>query len=112
MPYTQQIIQSVWEKGRVIAEQDPAEWRKDACGAWMRREHYGHENSDYGWKIENVSPGGADEPENLRPFHCKNSYDVGTGRAHCHVTADHKDVDSHERLVASPRNQPVGDTPG
>lgn len=108
MPYSQQIIQSVWEKGRVIAGQDPAEWRQDACGAWMRRAQYGHESLEYGWKIENVLPGGAAEPENLRPFHTKNSYDVSAGRAHCRVTADQKHVDPHERLASAPRNQPAG----
>jgi hypothetical protein len=30
---------------------------QDACGAWMRREHFGHEASEFGWKIERVAPG-------------------------------------------------------
>lgn len=112
MTYNAETIQSVWEKGRVIAEQDPIVWRKDECGAWLRREHYGREDSEYGWKIENVSPGGPDTPQNLRPFHRQNAFDVGAGRAHCHVTADQKGVDPHEHLVESPRNHAIADTPG
>lgn len=112
MPYSKQTVERVWEKGRVIPEQDPAAWRKDECGAWMRREHYGREDSEHGWKIENVSPGDAEARENLRPFHCKNSYDPGAGGAKCRVTADQKGVDAHEHLVSSPRNRPIGGIPG
>jgi len=112
MPYSKQTVERIWEKGRVIPEQDPAVWRKDECGAWIQHTHYGREDSEYGWKIANISPGGADVPENLRPFHCRNSYNLGTGRAHCHVTADQKSVDSHEHLVSSPHNRSVGSVSG
>ena len=108
MAFSQEMIQKIWNRGRVIAEQDPAVWRKDECGAWMRREHYGRESSEYGWKIENVTAGGADTVDNLRPLHCGNSFDPGLGQAKCHVTGDQTGVDPHEHIVASPRNRHIG----
>ena len=108
MAYGNEMVQKVWEKGRVIAEQDPADWRQDECGAWMRREQYGQEALEYGWRIENVSLGGPNELGNLRPLHCENSFDAGAGHAKCHVTADQKGIDVREHLHSPPRNRRVG----
>lgn len=109
MGYSKDTVQNVWEKARVIAEQDPAVWRKDECGAWIRREHYQRENSEFGWIIANVSAGGPNELHNLRPFHHENSFDAGPGQPKCRVTADQKRIDPHEHLASSPRNRRVGD---
>ncbi len=108
MAYSQKMIQEVWNKGRVIAEQDPAVWRRDECGAWIRREHYGHVSSEYGWKIENVTGGGAEDLTNLRPLHRENSFDPGLGHAKCHVAGDQTGVDPHEHIVSAPRNRHIG----
>jgi hypothetical protein len=54
-----ELIEAVWLHGRVMPEADPEHWRQDACGAWMRREQFGREDTDFGWKIESVVPGGA-----------------------------------------------------
>jgi len=108
MAYSQKMIHKVWNRGRVIAEQDPAVWRTDECGAWIRREHYGHESSEYGWKIENVTAGGGGNLDNLRPLHCGNSFDPGLGHAQCHVTGDQEGVDPHEHIVSTPRNRRLG----
>jgi len=35
------LIEAVWARGRALPEADPEQWRQDACGAWMRREHFG-----------------------------------------------------------------------
>lgn len=105
MTYSKEIIETVWGKGRAIAEQDSAVWRMDECGAWMRREHYARDESEYGWRIENVSAGGGDTPENLRPLHCKNVFDRAAKHAKCHVTADLKGIDTREHLASSPRNR-------
>lgn len=107
MFYSTEIVERIWEKGRAVPEQDPATWRKDECGAWMRREHYAREDSEYGWKIVNVSPGGPDIPENLRPFHFQNSFDLGANRAKCRITADQRGIDPHEHLHEAPRNRPL-----
>jgi hypothetical protein len=108
MTYSKEMVQEVWEKGRVIAEQDPAVWRQDECGAWMRREHYGQEASEYGWRIENISLGGPNDVDNLRPLHCENLFIVGAGRTKCHVSADQKGVDVREHVHSTPRNRRVG----
>jgi hypothetical protein len=99
------LIDAVWQHGRVMPEADPAQWRQDACGAWMRREHYGHE-SDFGWKLERIAPGGADSADRLRPYHWRNGYDVSTGKPHCRLTADRGNVPA-EKYATPPRNRPA-----
>jgi len=99
-----QLVEAVWAHGRVMPEADAAHWRQDACGAWMRRESFGREDGDFGWKMERVSPDGADSPDNLRPFNLENSYDIGDGRAHCRITADRAGVPA-EKYAAPPRNR-------
>jgi hypothetical protein len=101
-----ELIDAVWEHGRVMPEADGATWRQDACGAWMRREHFGREDSDFGWKLVKVVPGGADSAENLRPYHWRNGYDIANRRPHCRVTADRSNVPA-ERYAMPPRNREV-----
>jgi hypothetical protein len=86
--YSDELIRKVWRRGRASGERTDDEWRQDECGAWMRRSQYGETNGEFGWKIERTSPGSASEPDNLRPFHVRNAYDIANQRAHCHVTAD------------------------
>jgi hypothetical protein len=88
-----------------MPEADPAQWRQDACGAWMRRDHYGHD-SEFGWKLERVKPGGPDTADSLRPFNYGNSYDVSTGKPHCRVSADRANVPA-EKYATPPRNRPA-----
>ena len=104
MKWTEQLISAVWQHGRVMPEADPATWRQDACGAWMRREQYGQEHAEFGWKIEKVSGGGLDTAENLRPYHCSNRYDVANSKAHCRISADRSDAPAVE-YVRPPRNR-------
>ncbi len=107
MEFDGYIIQQVWEKCRATSDQDPTEWRKDECGAWVKRDHYGNEESEYGWKIANVSKGGPDELENLRPFHHANSFDIAVGRPKCHITADRSGVEQPTQHIDEPRNRSV-----
>jgi len=88
MAYSEELIQQVWEKARVMPDQDPTEWRQDECGAWLKRQAYNQGISEHGWMIVNTSPGGPDVPENLRPLHCGNSFDRALGKPQCQVTAD------------------------
>lgn len=101
---SRELIEAVWGHGRAVPEADAAQWRQDACGAWMRREHFGREDGEFGWKMERVSPGGADSPESLRPFNLRNHYDIANGRQHCRVTADRSNVPA-EKYARPPRNR-------
>jgi len=98
-----ELVDAAWQHGRVMPEADPAHWRQDACGAWMRREHYGREG-DFGWKLARVRADGAETPESVRPFHWRNDYDIGGGRPHCRVSADRAGVPA-EKYASPPRNR-------
>jgi hypothetical protein len=101
-----QLIDAVWAHGRVMPEADPERWRQDACGAWMRREHFGSKDSDFGWHMEQVAPGSGESADNLRPFNLHNRYDIGDGRPHCRLTADRTNLPA-EKYATPPRNRPV-----
>ena len=98
------LIQQIWEKGRALSDWDASKWRMDECGAWMFREHYRNENSDFGWQIEKVSAAGSDSSEHLRPFHHGNRYNQAAGQAHCKVTADRENVQPTAH-IDTPRNR-------
>jgi hypothetical protein len=91
MPWSEDMIQKVWEKGRIVENNDPKEWRKDECGAWIGRKFYANRNSQYGWEIDHISPGGPDTLSNLRPLQWENNVDKSDGRLKCNVTASGKD---------------------
>ena len=67
MHYSERVVQEISENGRASAEQESTSWRRDACGAWIRRDHYGTAQSEFGWEIENISVAGTGESEHLRP---------------------------------------------
>ncbi|MDH3672506.1 MAG: hypothetical protein OES46_15335 [Gammaproteobacteria bacterium] len=104
MRFSDEMIQQVWEKGRATLDQDSTIWRKDECGAWMNRAYYGNERSEYGWKIENVSTGGPDILENLRPLHRHNTFDRANHQAKCRVAADRAGLEPSEH-IKEPRNR-------
>jgi len=100
----ERIVAEVWQHGRVMPEADGSMWRQDPCGAWMMREQFGHEDSEFGWKIERVAPDGEGDTGLLRPFHWRNHFDIGNGRAHCAITADREHVPA-EAQAGPPRNK-------
>ena len=87
MAWSQETIQAVWEKGKTVSNNNPTEWRKDECGAWIARNHYGNRSSQYGWEIDHISPGGSDAVGNLRPLQWENNVNKSDGRLKCNVTS-------------------------
>lgn len=78
--FDESIINSVWEKAQKVDNFDPNQFRKDACGAWIIRNHYGQRNSIYGWEIDHVYPqslGGGDDEVNLRAMQWENNQSKG-----------------------------------
>lgn len=95
MNWTQEMIQKVWEKGEKVSNFDSNKYRKDACQAWMKRDEYGNRESIYGWEIDHISPGGADDLSNLRPLQWQNNVDKSDGRLKCRITSNgNKNVNS------------------
>ena len=97
MNWNDEIIDEVWQHGRVLPDVDAALWRQDACGAWMRRDEYGHASSEFGWKMERVTAGTGDAPQSLRPYHWHNRFDISQHLAHGRVKADRSGVPASEQ---------------
>ena len=82
-------IWDIWSKGEIFAGNDPVLWRRDACGAWIFRSHYGRKDSEYGWAIECIEPLEGDaayDISNLRPVQWENK-GRGADPAECRVTS-------------------------
>lgn len=83
-------IEAVWQKARPLEGNNPAIFRQDACGAWIKRDHYGSRLSQWGWEIDHIVPdskGGSDSIWNLQPLHWKNNAAKGDGALVCAVRA-------------------------
>ena len=85
--FTQNEVQLVWEKGRIAGEDQKANWRKDACGAWIGRSFYGKRDSEYGWEVDHIDPNGGDSLSNLQPLQWQNNVSKSDGSLTCAVTA-------------------------
>ena len=69
------VVDTVWQKGQIVAGYDSRIYRKDACGAWMERASYG-KTTGYGWEIDHIRPvaqGGTDDMSNLQPLLWQNN---------------------------------------
>jgi hypothetical protein len=80
----------VWQKGQRVFGYDPAQYRKDLCGAWMSFKEYGNRNSKLGWEVDHqtpVSEGGGNEISNLRPLQWENNVARQNGRLVCVVSS-------------------------
>lgn len=77
---TDEIIDLVWGRAMAVEGYDPMSIRKDACGAWILRSHYGNRNSIFGWEVDHVYPqvlGGDDALDNLRAMQWENNESKG-----------------------------------
>lgn len=71
--YTSEMIQLVWEKGHVVEGRNSSMYRRDHCGALIRRDMYGKctDALSMGWEIDKIKPqeqGGDSGPCNLQPL--------------------------------------------
>lgn len=74
------VVEEVWRKGQVVQGYDPGVYRKDACGAWMKRSDHGDTESSFGWEIDHIMPvarGGSDHLSNLQPLQWQNNRGKG-----------------------------------
>lgn len=88
--FTDDTVQEVWEKAKVVPHYDPDKWRKDECNAWIRRGSYGRRDTPYGWEIDHIKPqskGGSDDLLNLRPLQWENNASRQDNRLSCKITS-------------------------
>lgn len=98
MSFSDQQIANVWAKAQRVGDTNEARgFRKDRCGAWIRRSAYGNQNSPYGWQIDHITPkskGGSDALSNLQPLQWRNNEAKGDGPLKCVVASQgEKNVD-------------------
>ena len=69
-----------WNHAQIVEGYDKDSIRKDACGAWIFKAHYGMRDSVFGWEVDHVFPvilGGDDFKRNLRAMQWKNNVSKG-----------------------------------
>jgi len=89
--FMEETIDRVWEKAQYVnSENERLGFRKDVCGAWIKRDQYGNRKNPWGWEIDHIIPEarkGSDVPINLRPLQWQNNVARSDDRLTCAVTA-------------------------
>lgn len=88
MGFSDEIIETVWRKGKTVEGKDPSLFRKDDCNAWMRRKEHGNRNSIFGWEVDHINPNGSDNLDNLRPLQWENNVNKQDGKLKCPITSN------------------------
>ena len=73
-PFSEETINKVWEKGKIIDERIKDFARDDEKGTHIGKMNY-DEEGEFGWTIHHTKPlsnGGTDDIDNLQPRHWKN----------------------------------------
>jgi len=68
---TQDLIEDVWQKGRIVDGYDPEVWRVDESNSWIKKADLANHGSKYGWEVDLIvasSQGGTEALSNLRPL--------------------------------------------
>ncbi|MFA4995639.1 MAG: HNH endonuclease signature motif containing protein [Patescibacteria group bacterium] len=87
--FSAEIVEKVWQKGLIVLGQNSNLMRKDACGAFIKRNLYGVRDgqSGNGWEIDHIDPNGSDDLSNLRPLQWYNNVTKSDGVLKCAVRA-------------------------
>jgi 5-methylcytosine-specific restriction endonuclease McrA len=90
--WNEELIEAVWDKAKKCSpENEHKGFRKDQCGAWIKRSAYGDRQNCYGWEIDHITPeskGGSDAISNLRPLHWGNNASRQDDRLTVYVTSE------------------------
>ncbi len=87
MEWSAQVKALVWAKAEAVPDFDAAEFRKDACGAWIGWNFYDDRFSTFGWGIDYIAPIDDDSPSNLRALQWDNLMASREGTPRCPVTS-------------------------
>lgn len=94
--WTEEEKQMIWEKATIVVGYNSKLWRKDECGAWIYRHHYGaasegESHTSYKWQIDHIKPdskGGEDVVSNARPLQWFNNDARQNSRLSIRITSD------------------------
>ncbi|WP_196250215.1 hypothetical protein [Chromobacterium violaceum] len=76
LEHSDETIQAVWDKAKIIPNKDGSELRLDCYGAVIRRTDYGNNNSDLGWEVDHIKASnndGEDSLDNYQPLQWRNN---------------------------------------
>ena len=81
MDWSNNQINNVWEKALKVNSNDPNIYRKDKCGAWIKKSLHASTGT-FGWEIDHIKAsanGGGNQLSNLQPLHWKNNRSKADG---------------------------------